>query len=94
MPAAEGEGGQRDDGEDDEAGAVLFAYAGDFRGTVENRDEVGVEGRVRVTAGAAGDAAEDEELCARAEALNCGGPGARGAGWSEGLVRVVPSEEV
>ena len=74
MPAPEGESGERDDGEDDQPGAVLFAHARHFSGPVEDGDEVWVEA-VRAVGEAAlceGEARGAQGGCARwscAEAL-------------------------
>ena len=90
MPAPQREGGDGDDGQDDEAGAVLFAHARHLRGAVEDRDEVWVQ-----AVGAVGAAAlcegEARAACGCAEALGAEEV-SLGAGYGGRLGGVVPEE--
>lgn len=94
LPASEEEGGHRDDGEDDEPGAVLFADARHLSGAVEDGDKVWVERggrgvRARLDGAAGGAEAEEEEVLAGA----LGAQGGSGGGVVEGSRGEVPPVE-
>ena len=90
LPAPQREGRERDDGQDDQPRAVLFAHARHLRGPVEDRDEVWVEAVGAVGVSALGEG-EARAACGCAEALGAEEVSLR-AGYGGGLGGVVPEQ--